>query len=115
MPSRPDGAHLTRAELPLNLPAGWDFDKVFGEHAPVTAPRREDRTDAAPGVHLAANTVRAAAAKPRAVAMPIVSSQGVTLPKTATDAELRMMLGVAMVMLSLLLLMVRRLRLLSAA
>src|SRR5262245_37997869 len=30
-PSRPDGARLTRADLPLNLPAGWDFDKVFGE------------------------------------------------------------------------------------
>ena len=37
-PSRPEGAHLTRAELPLNLPAGWEFDKVFGgEHAPVPA------------------------------------------------------------------------------
>ena len=22
---------LTRADVPLNLPAGWDFDKVFGE------------------------------------------------------------------------------------
>ena len=30
-PSRPDGEPLKLAELPLNLPAGWDFDKVFGE------------------------------------------------------------------------------------
>ncbi len=30
-PSRPDGVRLSRADLPLNLPAGWDFDKVFGE------------------------------------------------------------------------------------
>jgi Ca-activated chloride channel family protein len=29
-PARPEGVHLTRAELPLNLPAGWEFDKVFG-------------------------------------------------------------------------------------
>jgi Ca-activated chloride channel family protein len=29
-PARPEGARLTRAELPLNLPAGWEFDKVFG-------------------------------------------------------------------------------------
>ena len=43
-PSRPDGAHLTRAEIPLNLPAGWDFDKVFGgERAP-----RRCRRSAAP-------------------------------------------------------------------
>ncbi|EAQ29173.1 hypothetical protein NAP1_00335 [Erythrobacter sp. NAP1] len=29
-PSRPDGASLTREELPLLLPAGWDFDHLFG-------------------------------------------------------------------------------------
>lgn len=28
-PSRPDGAMLTREELPLLLPAGWDFDHLF--------------------------------------------------------------------------------------
>lgn len=29
-PSRPAGEPLTRADLPLNLPAGWDFDTLFG-------------------------------------------------------------------------------------
>lgn len=29
-PSRPKGARLTEEELPLNLPAGWDFDRIFG-------------------------------------------------------------------------------------
>ncbi len=29
-PSRPDGARLTREELPLLLPAGWDFEHLFG-------------------------------------------------------------------------------------
>jgi Ca-activated chloride channel family protein len=38
------------------------------------------------------------------------SYQAVALPKTATDAELRMMLGLAMLMVSLLFLMARRLR-----
>ena len=48
-PSRPDGARLTRADLPLNLPAGWDFDKVFGRRARAgPAPRRSDRADVAP-------------------------------------------------------------------
>ena len=32
-PSRPDGAPLTRDELPLLLPAGWDFDHLFGAHS----------------------------------------------------------------------------------
>src|SRR5215211_2502494 len=49
-PSRPDGARLTRSDLPLNLPAGWDFDKVFGEKpgnpsAPSVETRRADRSD----------------------------------------------------------------------
>ena len=30
-PSRPEGEPLKLTELPLNLPAGWDFAKVFGE------------------------------------------------------------------------------------
>ncbi|AZI35746.1 marine proteobacterial sortase target protein [Caenibius tardaugens] len=29
-PSRPEGATLTREDLPLLLPAGWDFDTLFG-------------------------------------------------------------------------------------
>jgi Ca-activated chloride channel family protein len=29
-PSRPAGARLTQEELPLLLPAGWDFDTLFG-------------------------------------------------------------------------------------
>jgi Ca-activated chloride channel family protein len=32
-PSRPAGAALTREELPLLLPAGWDFDHLFGGRA----------------------------------------------------------------------------------
>jgi Ca-activated chloride channel family protein len=112
-PSRPAGAHLTRAELPLNLPAGWDFDKVFGtsgERSRDPAPRREDRTDIAPGVQLAdaARIAPAAPAPPRSV-MPASANQGgVVLPKTATDAEIRMMLGAALMMLGFLLLMLRR-------
>ena len=29
-PARPAGTPLTRADVPLNLPAGWKFEKVFG-------------------------------------------------------------------------------------
>lgn len=31
-PSRPAGARLTQEELPLLLPAGWDFDTLFGQN-----------------------------------------------------------------------------------
>lgn len=42
--SRPEGAVLTRGDIPLNLPKGWDFEKVFG---PRDAVHRE-RADAVP-------------------------------------------------------------------
>jgi Ca-activated chloride channel family protein len=119
-PSRPAGAHLTRAELPLNLPAGWDFDKVFGtagEGSREPAPRREGRTEAAPGVRLA-DAARvatpAAPARSRGLLSVGANQPGVILPKTATDAELRMMLGAALMMLGFLLLMLRRLALRTA-
>ena len=45
-PSRPEGEPLKLTELPLNLPAGWDFAKVFGEHPQLPAPPTERRADA---------------------------------------------------------------------
>jgi Ca-activated chloride channel family protein len=30
-PARPEGEPLARADIPTNLPAGWEYDKVFGE------------------------------------------------------------------------------------
>jgi len=105
-PSRPEGARLTRAELPLNLPAGWQFDKVFGVErkdddtpAPQPLERRADAGNLA--VKPAKPTTAMAAAKPLAVAAP--QPAGVVLPKTATDAELKLMAGLLLLALSLLL------------
>ncbi|MEE4453076.1 marine proteobacterial sortase target protein [Novosphingobium resinovorum] len=36
-PARPDGARLTREDLPLLLPKGWDFDTLLGRDAPAPA------------------------------------------------------------------------------
>ena len=44
-PSRPEGAPLKVAELPINLPAGWDFEKVFGERQRAPATPTERRAD----------------------------------------------------------------------
>jgi Ca-activated chloride channel family protein len=38
-PTRPAGARLTREELPINLPAGWDFDTLFGQDAVQATPK----------------------------------------------------------------------------
>jgi Ca-activated chloride channel family protein len=106
-PSRPEGEHLKLAELPLNLPAGWEFEKVFGERPSL--PRKPHERDAnASRIQLAAN---ASVANKRAPKPVVVAPQGgMQLPKTATDAELRMMFGLALLALSLVLLVLTRRR-----
>ena len=114
-PSRPDGARLTRAELPLNLPAGWEFDKVFGgERRPVIgagrAPDRHKPVHHAQRDAYARVTVSAA---PRPVAPRAIlpgGQNGVILPKTATDAELRLWFGLLLCVASLILIVVWRRR-----
>jgi Ca-activated chloride channel family protein len=80
-PSRPVGARLTRAELPLNLPAGWDFDKIFG-HGTLPQDRPEQHAESG---HL--SLARASAAE-------------VMLPKTATDAKLKLMAGLSLLLMA---------------
>ena len=111
-PSRPDGARLTRADVPLNLPAGWDFDKVFGGErapAPVPAERRAD-ADPARDVQLAYAAVSRLPKPVATKALAPVGQGGVTLPKTATDAELRLWLGLLLCLASLILLVIVRRR-----
>jgi Ca-activated chloride channel family protein len=105
-PSRPDGARLTRADVPLNLPAGWEFDKVFGgERAgPVPAERRAEAL-LVRQAELAAYAKVAMATAPRAVTPKAIvpsAQNGVILPKTATDAELRLWFGLLLCAASLL-------------
>jgi Ca-activated chloride channel homolog len=125
-PSRPDGETLKLSELPLNLPAGWDFEKVFGprsreqqpaDPANVPVERRADATDAKDGrVQLA----KADVAKlqtvmvRRPVIVPAAQAQGVMLPKTATDAELKMIAGALLAAAAMLLLALRRRRSVAA-
>jgi Ca-activated chloride channel family protein len=109
-PSRPDGEPLKLAELPLNLPAGWEFAKVFGERQqPLPSPATpqllpgERRADADPA------RIQVAEAK-RALPVLAPAPTTVTLPKTATDAELKMIAGSILLALSLILLMFNRRR-----
>jgi len=93
-PSRPEGEPLKVAELPINLPAGWDFAKVFGERQrlPVTPTERRAESSEA--------RIQVAALK-RPVPVATAAPNTVQLPKTATDAELRMILGVILIIFSL--------------
>jgi Ca-activated chloride channel family protein len=101
-PSRPEGARLTRAELPLNLPAGWDFDKVFGTE------RKDSDTPAPQPLERRADAGNLSAPAKRATAAAAAQPAGVVLPKTATDAELKLMAGLLLLGLSLLFTLRRR-------
>jgi len=99
-PRRPEGEPLKLSELPINLPAGWDFAKLFGERQQVPAAQTERRADAGDAGTLNAR-IRLAALKR---STDLVATTTVQLPKTATDAELKMIAGVILLALSLVLL-----------
>ena len=81
-PRRPAGAPLTAVDLPLNLPAGWDFATVFGEGPGGTVrPPRERRADLAP--------IPAAAAS-------------IDLPQTGAGVLAKLYLGLGLALLGLL-------------
>ncbi len=108
-PSRPAGEPLKLSELPLNLPAGWDFEKVFGERpkgvVPAAPPieRRAQEHDA--GARLAMQgSVKGA------VSIGNQPGQGVVLPATATDAEWKMIFGAVLMTFALIVLAYRRRR-----
>ncbi|MET0688177.1 MAG: marine proteobacterial sortase target protein, partial [Methyloceanibacter sp.] len=49
-PTRPDGKDVTRVKVPLNLPDGWVYDKVFGPQ-----PKAQHAMKARPGTYAMAN------------------------------------------------------------
>lgn len=92
-PSRPQDAELASADIPLNLPKGWEFEKVFGE-----SPEPVQREAFAPGLvktrqAALADTVDAAAQVPA----------GAPLPQGATLADVKMLRGLILLALGLLL------------
>ncbi|MGV7212785.1 marine proteobacterial sortase target protein [Bradyrhizobium sp. UFLA05-112] len=94
-PSRPEGQPLRLSELPINLPAGWDFEKVFGERPQLAPTQLRER-------HADAST------KPTARRPTPAAADTVRLPKTATSAELKMIAGLIVLLLSLVLFVFNR-------
>ena len=89
--ARPDDAGLVSTEVPRDLPEGWDYDTVFG----AAAEQMNLRMMPAPAM------LQTAAAH----------GQPITLPSTATSAQLQALIGIGLVFCGLLVLLVlRRLR-----
>jgi Ca-activated chloride channel family protein len=95
-PSRPEGAPLKLSELPINLPAGWDFAKVFSERPQIPAQLRERHADAGN--------------QPSARRPTPAGADTIRLPKTATSAELKMIGGFVLIALALFLFVFNRRR-----
>jgi Ca-activated chloride channel family protein len=107
-PSRPDGEPLKLTELPINLPAGWEFAKLFGERRlPSPSPAIPQLQPGERRADADAARVQVAEAKP-ALPMAAPAPTDLTLPKTATDAELKMIAGSILLALSLILLVFNR-------
>ena len=85
-PARAFGVPLVQKDIPLNLPAGWDFEKVFGNEQPVF-----ERHAA-----LEANLIATSAVK-------VTAQQSIMLPEGGTLADLFLFIGVLLSALSALL------------
>jgi Ca-activated chloride channel family protein len=95
-PSRPAGSDLSTRDVPLNLPDGWNFDKVFGERPmPAAAPLRLRKADA---------TIDAAARPQLAEARGASGATLSTLPQGATPASVKLLAGVLSLLLAVALL-----------
>jgi Ca-activated chloride channel family protein len=83
-PRRAPGTPLVAADLPLNLPAGWDFAKVFGSDQPGVAPA----PSRGPGPRL----------------VPInAAGDGIALPQTGAGILAQLGLGLLLAFLGVLL------------
>jgi Ca-activated chloride channel family protein len=92
-PSRPAGAALNSGRVPLNLPDGWVFDKVFGETVPNAGQRAQALPASVPSMtRLAMSQAPAAAVAP--------ADAGLVLPQTGSDAPLMLIVGLALLFLA---------------
>jgi len=91
-PSRPAGEPVASTDVPLNLPQGWDFEKVFGEKTLPEGQRKAALDQAEEQAMLVADRMAAA---PTARAASLIAEAGnqVNLPQTATLADRYILIG----------------------
>jgi len=93
--SRPQGEEITTANLPLQLPEGWNFDKVFGT-ATLTQKASVQPDNATRTTRLAqlisSTPTRASAIKSR--------PKGIALPAGATLADRKILMGLLILLMA---------------
>jgi Ca-activated chloride channel homolog len=78
-PARPPGARLTQEELPINLPAGWDFAHLFGDQPASGGPNGATAADQAEELALPQTGTDAGALMRRGAALLTVALAGLAM------------------------------------
>lgn len=91
-PSRPEGVGITTGRVPLNLPAGWDFDKVFNEEGPRAPRMQEAAVPAELLTQLAMNNAPPSAVSPE--------ESELVLAAGGTSANLMMLAGLILLVVA---------------
>ncbi len=89
-PTRPTGTDYNSQKIALNLPAGWDFEKVFGPDYTSAPEQLEDASISFLHALAASDTPLENPASAKAKSIP--------LPATATTAELKIILGILLLL-----------------
>jgi Ca-activated chloride channel family protein len=102
-PSRPAGVPVASTKLPLNLPDGWDFEKVFGEKPQQTVPEGQRKAEQQQTEEQAIMVADRMAAAPTARAASLIADAGtqVDLPQTATLADRHILIGLMLLAFAL--------------
>jgi Ca-activated chloride channel homolog len=101
-PSRPGDETVERRDIPLNLPSGWDFDKVFGEQDDQARLRRANALSpiapapAAEQMAFLSSAVATSATRSESEARG--ATRGLILPQTATLSERQILIGILLLL-----------------
>ena len=85
-PARPESARLTREELPLLLPAGWDFDTLFGGAAAAGRGGNIQPAEAAEAMDLPQTATGYAAPITQGLALLLLGLTGLALQRRKVRA-----------------------------
>ncbi|WP_426122382.1 marine proteobacterial sortase target protein [Pararhizobium sp. PWRC1-1] len=102
-PSRPANEPVASTDMPLNLPEGWDFEKVFGEKPEQAIPEGQRKASLEQGEQQAMMVADRMAAAPTARAASMIADAGkqVDLPQTATLADRHILIGLMLLAFAL--------------
>lgn len=87
--SRPESESLTKSDIPVNLPAGWNFEKVFGDGTLPSNATMMRQLFATASIQKVAGT-----SAPISHLMRSAAKRQILLPQSATTADRKILIGI---------------------